>query len=54
MLEDGFEPELTKIFDHMPVTNMKPDTDDAEDEQALMQNFFSREKYRQVYATTSH
>jgi ATP-dependent RNA helicase DDX23/PRP28 len=32
----------------MPVTNQKPDTEEAEDEQALMKNFFSKDKYRQV------
>jgi ATP-dependent RNA helicase DDX23/PRP28 len=37
----------------MPAANLKPDTDEAEDESALMQNFFSREKYRQTVMFTA-
>ena len=34
----GFEPEVQKILDHMPVTNMKPDTEYAEDITALQES----------------
>jgi len=48
MIDMGFEPDVQKILDFMPVTNQKPDTDEAEDEAVLMRNFFSKDKYRQV------
>lgn len=48
MIDMGFEPDVQKILEHMPVTNQKPDTDDAEDEAKLMANFNSKNKYRQV------
>lgn len=44
----GFEEDVKKILDFMPVTNQKPDTDDAEDEKILMSNFYSKNKFRQV------
>lgn len=37
----------------MPVTNLKPDTDEAEDENLLMQNFYSKKKYRQTVMFTA-
>ena len=49
MLDMGFEPYVQQVLDYITVTNMKPDTDDAEDETKMMQNFFSRSKYRQVH-----
>ena len=48
MIDMGFEPDVQKILEHMPVSNQKPDTDEAEDEQKLMANFNSKHKYRQV------
>ena len=45
----GFEPEVVRILDFIPVTNLKPDTEDAEDESKLMANFTSKKKYRQVF-----
>ncbi len=48
MIDMGFEPDVQKILEHMPVTNQKPDNDDAEDEQKLMANFNSKNKFRQV------
>lgn len=48
MIDMGFEGEVQKILDYMPVTNQKPDTDDAEDEEKLLANFASKHKYRQV------
>lgn len=48
MIDMGFEPDVQKILEHMPVTNQKPDNDDAEDEAKLMANFNSKNKFRQV------
>ena len=48
MIDMGFEPDVQKILEHMPVTNQKPDNDDAEDESKLMANFNSKNKFRQV------
>ncbi|VDK70386.1 unnamed protein product [Cylicostephanus goldi] len=48
MLDMGFEPEVQKVLGYLPVSNQKPDTDDIEHEEALMNNFATREKYRQV------
>jgi len=48
MINMGFEPDVQKILMNLPVSNMKPDTDEAEDETILKQNFASKDKYRQV------
>jgi len=48
MINMGFEPDVQKILMNLPVSNMKPDTDEAEDETLLKQNFASKDKYRQV------
>ena len=53
MLDMGFEPEILQILGHIPVSNLKPDTDDAERNETLMANFFSREKYRQTVMFTA-
>jgi len=53
MLDMGFEPEVQKVLDYIPVTNLKPDTEDAEMESTLMANFFSRKKYRQTVMFTA-
>ncbi|KAG8231675.1 hypothetical protein J437_LFUL007449, partial [Ladona fulva] len=44
---------VQKILEFMPVTNQKPDTDDAEDESKLMANFNSKSKYRQTVMFTA-
>jgi len=54
MINMGFEPDVQKILMNLPVTNMKPDTDEAEDETLLKQNFASKDKYRQVTAGSLH
>ncbi|NWI20538.1 DDX23 helicase, partial [Crypturellus soui] len=52
MIDMGFEPDVQKILEHMPVTNQKPDTDEAEDPEKMLANFESgKHKYRQVGAT---
>lgn len=53
MIDMGFEGEVQKILDFMPVTNQKPDTDDAEDEEKLLANFASKHKYRQTVMFTA-
>lgn len=51
MIDMGFEPDVQKILEHMPVTNQKPDTDEAEDPEKMLANFESgKHKYRQVGA----
>ena len=34
--------------DFLPVSNLKPDTEEAEDTSLIMANFASKKKYRQV------
>ncbi|CAG2177733.1 unnamed protein product, partial [Oppiella nova] len=53
MIDMGFEPDVQKILEYMPVTNLKPDTDEAEDEAALMANYASKHKYRQTVMFTA-
>lgn len=53
MIDMGFEPDVQKILDFMPVTNLKPDTDEAEDAAKLMANFYSKKKYRQTVMFTA-
>lgn len=48
MIDMGFEPDVQKILEYLPVSNMKPDTDDAEDDEKMLVNFHSKKKYRQV------
>eukprot|EP00061_Rhincodon_typus_P001766 g15719.t1 len=48
MIDMGFEPDVQRILEHMPVTNQKPDTDEAEDPEKMMANFeLGKHKYRQ-------
>ncbi|EPQ14643.1 Putative ATP-dependent RNA helicase DDX23 [Myotis brandtii] len=50
----GFEPDVQKILEHMPVTNQKPDTDEAEDPEKMLANFESgKHKYRQTVMFTA-
>lgn len=52
MIDMGFEPDVQKILEYIPVTNQKPDTDEAEDPEKMMMNFESgKHKYRQVCAS---
>lgn len=48
MIDMGFEPEVRKILDYLPVTNEKPDTEEAEDDSVMLRNFNTKKKYRQV------
>ncbi|KRY28164.1 putative ATP-dependent RNA helicase DDX23 [Trichinella spiralis] len=53
MLDMGFEPYVQNILSYMPVTNLKPDTEEAEDEKALLNNFYSKKKFRQTVMFTA-
>jgi len=54
MIDMGFEPEVQKILEFLPVSNMKPDTDDAEDPDKLLLNFkSSKHKFRQTVMFTA-
>ncbi len=54
MIDMGFEPDVKKILDHLPVSNMKPDTDDAENPEILLANIdSSQHKYRQTVMFTA-
>lgn len=53
MIDMGFEPDVQKILEYMPVTNVKPDTEEAEDSNILMANFNTRHKYRQTVMFTA-
>lgn len=53
MLDIGFEPDLQKILQYLPVTNQKPDTEDAENVDALVAKLNSKDKYRQTVLFTA-
>ncbi|XP_075050480.1 putative ATP-dependent RNA helicase DDX23 [Mixophyes fleayi] len=54
MIDMGFEPDVQKILEHMPVTNQKPDADEAEDPEKMIANFESgKHKYRQMVMFTA-
>ena len=48
MIDMGFEPEVQKILEYLPVSNAKPDTEDAENEEFLLKHFGSKHKLRSV------
>ncbi|GAU99831.1 hypothetical protein RvY_10773 [Ramazzottius varieornatus] len=53
MIDMGFEGDVQKILDYMPLTNQKPDTDEAEDDKALLANFATKQKFRQTVMFTA-
>ncbi|XP_050419170.1 probable ATP-dependent RNA helicase DDX23 [Patella vulgata] len=53
MIDMGFEPDVRKILEYLPVTNEKPDTEEAEDHEKMLQNFNSKKKYRQTVMFTA-
>lgn len=53
MIDMGFEPDVQRILDYLPVTNMKPDTEDAEDNEKMLANFNTTQKYRQTVMFTA-
>lgn len=54
MIDMGFEPDVQKVLEYLPVTNQKPDTDDAEDEAILNANLTDvKKKFRQTVMFTA-
>ncbi|MEQ2195331.1 DEAD (Asp-Glu-Ala-Asp) box polypeptide 23, partial [Xenoophorus captivus] len=54
MIDMGFEPDVQKILEYIPVTNQKPDTEEAEDPEKMTMNFESgKHKYRQTVMFTA-
>lgn len=53
MINMGFEPDVKKILEYLPVSNLKPDSEEAEDVNVLLSNFASKKKYRQTVMFTA-
>ena len=53
MINMGFEEAVQSILKYLPVSNQKPDTDEAEDEELLKANFCTKDKYRQTVMFTA-
>lgn len=53
MIDQGFEEPLTKILDALPVTNEKPDTEEAEDAQLMTRYLGGKDRYRQTMMYTA-
>jgi ATP-dependent RNA helicase DDX23/PRP28 len=53
MIDMGFEEPVNKILDALPVSNEKPDTDDAENAVAMSQHLGGKERYRQTMMYTA-
>ncbi|KAJ3299985.1 DEAD (Asp-Glu-Ala-Asp) box polypeptide 23 [Borealophlyctis nickersoniae] len=48
MIDMGFEPDVNYILDQLPVSNVKPDTDEAENPDQLRKALGKGERYRQT------
>uniref|UniRef100_A0A7M6DRN1 RNA helicase n=1 Tax=Clytia hemisphaerica TaxID=252671 RepID=A0A7M6DRN1_9CNID len=53
MIDMGFEPDVQRILEFLPVTNIKPDTEDAENPDFIASNLSAQEKYRQTVMFTA-
>lgn len=54
MIDMGFEPEVKKILEYLPVSNLKPDTEDAENPEKMLLNIeSSKHKFRQTVMFTA-
>lgn len=53
MIDMGFEEPVNKILDALPVTNEKPDTEEAENPRAMSQHLGGRDRYRQTMMYTA-
>ncbi|KAF5299388.1 hypothetical protein FQR65_LT09429 [Abscondita terminalis] len=53
MIDLGFEPDVQRILEYMPVTNLKPDSEEAEDSKVLLANYNTKKKYRQTVMFTA-
>ncbi|KAL1964611.1 hypothetical protein VTN77DRAFT_6785 [Rasamsonia byssochlamydoides] len=53
MIDLGFEEPVNKILDALPVSNEKPDTEEAENSRAMSQHIGGKERYRQTMMYTA-
>ncbi|KAJ4311083.1 mRNA splicing protein prp28 [Fusarium piperis] len=53
MIDLGFEESVNKILDALPVSNEKPDTDDAENAQLMQRYLGGNDRYRQTMMYTA-
>lgn len=53
MIDLGFEEPVNKILDALPVSNEKPDTDDAEDAAEMSRHISGKDRYRQTMMYTA-
>lgn len=53
MIDLGFEESVNKILDALPVTNEKPDTEDAENAHLMKSYLGGRDRYRQTMMYTA-
>ncbi|KAK9466515.1 P-loop containing nucleoside triphosphate hydrolase protein [Lipomyces arxii] len=53
MIDLGFEEQVNKILEALPVTNLKPDTDDAENVQQMSKYLGGKDRYRQTMMYTA-
>ncbi|KEY67625.1 hypothetical protein S7711_07822 [Stachybotrys chartarum IBT 7711] len=53
MIDLGFEEGVNKILDALPVSNEKPDTDDAENPQLMQRYVGGKDRYRQTMMYTA-
>lgn len=53
MIDLGFEESVNKILDALPVANMKPDSEEAEDAVVMSQHLGGKDRYRQTMMYTA-
>ena len=53
MIDLGFEEPVNKILDALPVGNMKPDSEEAEDAVVMSQHLGGKDRYRQTMMYTA-
>ncbi|KIW72187.1 pre-mRNA-splicing ATP-dependent RNA helicase PRP28, variant [Phialophora macrospora] len=53
MIDLGFEEPVNKILSALPVTNEKPDTEDAEDVRVMSRHIGGKDRYRQTMMYTA-
>ncbi|KAK9448301.1 P-loop containing nucleoside triphosphate hydrolase protein [Limtongia smithiae] len=53
MIDLGFEEQVNKILEALPVSNVKPDSDDAENTQLMSKYLGGKDRYRQTMMYTA-
>ena len=48
MIDMGFETDVNVILDALPVSNVKPDTEEAENPAEMLKKIGQKERYRQT------